>query len=219
MSRDLLGPTYDDLVGVLADLDEAASWTPTGCVGWSVRDLTFHLLEDARRGLVALHSPAEGPPDTDRVDYWAAWGSDAAADARGRRFGRVLASMFGDWDQLRDLHAGTVRALLHAVATSDERAVVTTQGHTLTVADLLSTLRVEATIHHLDLIAHLPGRPGPAADALAEARTVLSGVAGSDFPSGWDDTRVVLLGTGRAEPSAQEARSLGALGRALPLFS
>ena len=37
--------------------------------------------------------------------------------------------------------------------------MVSTQGHALTVDDLASTLVVEATLHHLDLVRHLPGAP------------------------------------------------------------
>jgi hypothetical protein len=46
---------------------------------------------------------------------------------------------------------------------------VKTQGWVLTVADLLSTLTVEAAVHHLDLVLRLD-RPGPAAAPLAEVR-------------------------------------------------
>lgn len=52
---------YQDVIAFAGALDEAASWQPTGCSGWAVRDLIFHLLGDSRRALVALASePAVG---------------------------------------------------------------------------------------------------------------------------------------------------------------
>jgi hypothetical protein len=69
----LLTTAYRDLSGVLGSLSDAEAWEPTGCAGWSVVDLGFHLLSDARRCLVALNTPADGPADTDAVDYWRAW--------------------------------------------------------------------------------------------------------------------------------------------------
>jgi hypothetical protein len=46
----------------MPDLDEDVGWQTTRCTGWTVRDLAFHLLEDARRALVALHTPANSAP-------------------------------------------------------------------------------------------------------------------------------------------------------------
>src|SRR5215218_3601973 len=75
---DLAGETYRGLVTVVSGLDDEQGWAPTDCAGWCVRDLVAHLLDDVRRGLVALGTPAGGPPDTDRIRYWATWrpGSD-----------------------------------------------------------------------------------------------------------------------------------------------
>jgi hypothetical protein len=58
---------------VLSALTVAEGFEPTGCAGWTPVDLGFHLLSDARRALVALHTPAAGPADTTAVDYWTAW--------------------------------------------------------------------------------------------------------------------------------------------------
>ena len=57
------------------------------------------------------------------------------------------------------------------------------RGGSLTVADLLSTLTVEAAVHHLDLVLRLD-RPGPAAEPLAEVRRVLEGLLGRPLPAG-----------------------------------
>jgi hypothetical protein len=126
--------------------------------------------------------------------------------------------MFLDWDQLRELHAETAAAVVHASLT-DPTTVVETQGHALLVDDLLRTLAVEAAIHHLDVVAHLPELRGPSEPGLGEARRVLDGLAGTPFPAEWDDARVVLLGTGRATPDAKEILRLGPVAQQLPLFS
>lgn len=68
--HDLLRTAYDDLAAALARVDDEQSWAPTGCLGWSVRDLTRHCAADARRALVALHTPADRDADTDSVSYW-----------------------------------------------------------------------------------------------------------------------------------------------------
>ena len=61
--------------------------------------------------------------------------------------------------------------------------LVRTQGRILTVADLLSTLSVEAAVHHLDLVLRLD-RPGPSAEPLAEVRRVLEGLLGARCRTG-----------------------------------
>jgi hypothetical protein len=68
--HDALRRAYGDLAHIAEGLDEMASWQPTRCAGWAVRDLVFHLLGDAQRALVALASPAAGPADRDAVTYW-----------------------------------------------------------------------------------------------------------------------------------------------------
>jgi hypothetical protein len=216
---DLLGTTYAAVVDVLRSVDDDASWRPTGCRGWAVRDLTYHCVSDAQRALVALHSPTDEEPDLDAVGYWADWGSDPAGDANGRRHTRVLGSMFGVWQQLRDLHAETAVAVVHAARGADPDQRVRTQGHVLRVADLLSTLAVEATIHHLDLVADLSGRPGPSAAGLAEVRRVLDALLGLESTPDWPDERYVLVATGRTAPSAAERDVLGTAADRLPVFT
>ncbi len=214
---DLLATAYDDLVSLLAQVDDEHSWTATGCLGWSVRDLTFHCLADARRGLVALHTPSERPPSTDSVGYWGSWGVPEDDDT-GRRMGRMQTGAFETWDELRDAHAEGARAAVHAARAADPTAVVATQGHAITADDLLRTLAVEAAIHHLDLVAHLH-LPGPSADPLSEVRAVLDALAPVAFPDDWTDRDVVLVGTGRAHLTPALRTALGPLADALPLFA
>jgi hypothetical protein len=141
----LLRDAYEAFAGVVAGLGDEESWRPTGCTGWAVRDLVFHCLSDAQRGLVALHTPAAGPVDRDAVTYWRDWRPDSVGAANGRRWVRVSAGMFLDFSQLRDLYQETVAATVTAAAAADPARPVGTQGHVLTTADLLATLAVEAS--------------------------------------------------------------------------
>lgn len=87
----------------------------------------------------------------------------------------------------------------------------------LTVADYLSAYVLEWTLHHLDLIAHLPAAPPPPAETLAAARTALERIAGAPFPASLPDRDTLLVGTGRRVPTAAERAALGPLAAGLPL--
>jgi hypothetical protein len=91
----LLTTAYRDLSAVLSSLSVDEGWEPTGCAGWSPVDLGFHLLSDARRALVALNTPADGPVDTDAVSYWTAWRPPAPGDEEELWSTRVAASVHG----------------------------------------------------------------------------------------------------------------------------
>ena len=202
-----LHAAYAALAGVVTGLGDDERWTETGCPGWVVRDLVFHLRSDCLRALVALHTPAAGPADCDAVAYWRQWGSDPDTDEEILRGTRVEASPY-PWPVLRRLYGEAAHAALHALAATAPAAVVGTQGHALTVADLASTLAVEATLHHVDLVRHLPGAAGPTPEGLAEVRRVTEALLELDLPA-WTDERVALVATGRAEPTPQERGDLG----------
>jgi hypothetical protein len=215
----LLEESYGAFVGVLSQVADEQSWNPTGCEGWSVRDLAYHHLLDAQRALVALHTPALPPADRDAVSYWQDWAPDPVGSTNHRRFVRVVASMFSQWDQLRGVHAQTCLAVVDAARSVVPERLVGTQGHVLAAGDLLSTLCVEATIHHLDLVTDLPGAPGPVPAGLTEVRRVLDGLVGEPVATSWGDERYVRVATGRARPSEEELRELGPLTERFPLFS
>ncbi len=210
--------SYSAFGRVVRALDEDQSWTGTACQGWAVRDLTHHCLVDAQRALVALHSPSSRPADRDAVSYWRDWAPNGQGAAQGRRFSRVGASMFLNWGQLRDLYLETAAAVIDAAVSTSAQNAVGTQGHVLTADDLMRTLCVEATIHHLDLVVDLPGRAGPAASALGEVRRVLDGLVGQQVATGWADERYARVATGRVRLTAEEASELGPLAHRFPLF-
>ncbi|MEU3294656.1 maleylpyruvate isomerase N-terminal domain-containing protein [Streptomyces longwoodensis] len=214
-----LRAAYQGFAAVVGGLGDEESWAPSGCTGWAVRDLVFHCVGDARRALVALHTPAEGPPDRDAVTYWRDWGDDPVGAADGRRFDRVAASMFLDFRQLRALYLETAAATVRATAATPSDRCVATQGHVLTVGDLMATLAVEAAVHHLDLVVHLPDAPRPAPAALTTVRATLDGLLGRPAPVEWTDEHYARVGTGRAPLTDAERAALGADADRFPLFS
>jgi uncharacterized protein (TIGR03083 family) len=211
-----LADTYGALADAVAAVDDDAAWSPTGCAGWCVRDLVHHLHADATRALVAVHSPAAGTADCDSVAYWRGWGVDSQRDELTRRATRIESGT-RSWQDLRSSYLEAAAAAGRAVAGADPAAVVTTQGHALSVGDLASTLAVEATLHHLDLGAHLP-LPPPSAPGLAEVRRVVEALLEQPLP-GWSDERVALVVTGRAAPTPAESGDLGPAADRLPVFS
>ena len=215
-SIDRLTEAYRPLITFADTVDEAQGWTPTRLPGWTVRDLIFHLTSDAQRALVALATPANGPPDTDAVSYWTAWQPNTAGAQSGLRGTRIMASAWSSVRGPADLYAETARAVLTAAARSDVEEEVETQGRTLTVASLLHTLAVEAAVHHLDLGPVLPDPP--ATVVLGAVRQVLDGLLGSPAPAGWDDARYARTGTGRLPLTADERAEIGDLAARFPLF-
>ncbi|RST05237.1 hypothetical protein E2C00_16370 [Streptomyces sp. WAC05374] len=218
----VVGAAYRAFMAAVRELDDERSWAPTGCAGWAARDLVFHCLTDAQRALNALHSPTGEAPDRDAVSYWADWRQQDATGreraAQGRRFARTVAGMFLCFGQLRELYLETAAAVLHAAGQADPRQPVVTQGHVLRAGELLRTLAVEATVHHLDLRVHLPALPGPSAEGLAEVRRTLDGLLGRPVPLPWDDAHYARAATGRAPVTAAERAALGPDAARLPLF-
>ncbi|MFI2619545.1 maleylpyruvate isomerase N-terminal domain-containing protein [Streptomyces sp. NPDC018584] len=214
-----LKSAYEAIASVVTSLGEEDSWLPTGCVGWAVRDLVFHCLGDAQRGLVALHTPADGPADRDAITYWATLQPGTAGAASEQRHARVAASMFPEFEELRELYLATTAAAVTAAERSDAQQLISTQGHVLTADDLMATLAVEATIHHLDLVAHLPApAPGPGAAGLACVRGTIDGLLGRPAPENWSDEHYALVATGRLPLTAAERHGLGADAARFPLF-
>jgi hypothetical protein len=213
----LLHTAYGDLSAVLASLTVAEGWEPTGCAGWTPVDLGFHLLSDARRALVALNTPVDGPADTTAVDYWTAWRPPEPGDEEELWSTRVAASVHGGLRGIAGRYAETSAAAVVAAGRVGMEDLVGTQGRVLTVADFLSTLIVEAAVHHLDLVVRLD-RPGPAAEPLAEVRRVLEGLLGAPLPASWDDVTAARRGTGREPLTAADRAELGDRAGAFPLF-
>jgi hypothetical protein len=213
----LLRTACSDLSGVLEALTAEEGWRPTGCTGWSAVDLALHLVNDAHRALVALATPAEGPPVVDAIDYWRSDTPPSGEDADDLVAVRVAAAVQGGIAPLARRYAAASAAVVVAAGRVPEGGLVANQGAPMTLPDLLSTLTVEATVHHVDLVRHLD-RAGPAAGPLAEARRVFEGLFGRPFPAGWDDSTAVLRAAGREPLSAATRAELGADAARLPLL-
>src|SRR3954467_3800062 len=110
----LLSRAYRDLSAVLSSLTVEEGFEPTGCAGWTPVDLGFHLLSDARRALVALATPADGPADTDAIDYWRAWRPPEPGDDEELWSTRVAASVHGGLTGIAGRYAETSAAVVVA---------------------------------------------------------------------------------------------------------
>lgn len=208
---------YGDLSRHVQSVSEEEAWLPTGCMGWAVRDLIFHLHADAQRGLVALATTTDASPDRDAVTYWATAPTGDDAEFGELRATRSLASTHSLSALKRDYSVMSQAAVMLAQR-SDPAAALRTQGLVLSVDDLITTLVVEAAVHHLDLVAHLP-RPGPAVEPLALVRETLDGLLGAPEPVGWDDTTYALAATGRRPLTQAERDALGPEASRFPLLS
>jgi uncharacterized protein (TIGR03083 family) len=199
-------------------LDEDELARPSRCRGWSRADLLFHMLLDAQRALVTFATPAAGEPDVDFISYWTPFRPGAEGYAAHARFVRRVASSYRSDLVIAKLWAETAAAAAHAAATLPADVKVATQGHVLLAGDFLATLAVEATIHHLDLLAGDERLSGPSGPGLAVTRETLDGALGEPVPVGWDDVDYALKATGRVELTAGDRAGLGILAARFPLL-
>jgi uncharacterized protein (TIGR03083 family) len=223
-AEDVLAGAYGKISEVAGSLTEASALLPSRCAGWTVLDVLYHQLLDARRALVTFASPSPDPPDTDYVTYWrpyspasghpAALGSSGAA--RHARHVRIAASAYTP-EMLASEWRETSAAAIRAARASPYQALAT-QGHRLPTADFTATLAVEAAIHYLDMTVALAAAPEPDPASLALVRQVLDQLAGSPLPASWDDATCALKGTGRLPISPADRSALGPAAAKLPLF-
>ncbi|MEV7544911.1 maleylpyruvate isomerase N-terminal domain-containing protein [Streptomyces sp. NPDC089915] len=213
---DLFSRSWTALLAAVAGLPDEDFERPSGCAGWLVRDLVCHLVIDAQDVLITLVTPAGAEPTVNATTYWKLVDPPTGEDPLDALVPR-LAAAYGEPRWLR-FHLDDVGpAAGRAAALADPAARVGTQGEVLTVADYLSAYVMEWTLHHLDLIAHLPSAPPPPAETLAAARTALERIAGAPFPAALPDRDALLVGTGRRTPTDGERAALGDLAARLPL--
>jgi hypothetical protein len=201
-------------VAALADEDFAR---PSGCAGWLVRDLVCHLVIDAQDVLITLVTPADTEPTRNAVTYWQVTDTPPTGDdPLDALIVRLAAAYQEPW--LLKFHLDDVgSAAGRAAELADPDLRVSTQDQVLTAGDYLAAYVLEWTLHHLDLIAHLPGAAKPPAEGLAGARALLERIAGAVFPASWSDVDALLVGTGRRAPTDAERAELGELAGRLPL--
>ncbi|MFD0356185.1 maleylpyruvate isomerase N-terminal domain-containing protein [Streptomyces sp. NPDC127110] len=217
---DLFSLSWAALRAAVAGLADEDFGQPSGCRGWLVRDLVCHLVIDAQDVLITLATPSDAEPTRDAAGYWEVGGAPDGQDPLDALTVR-LAAAYGE-PRLLKFHLDDVgSAAGRAGALADPTARVGTRDQVLTAGDYLSAYVLEWTLHHLDLVAHLPHAPRPPAEALAGARALLERIAGAALPARFTDEDALLVGTGRRAPTPAEAAALsepGELGARVPLL-
>ncbi|PZT70686.1 maleylpyruvate isomerase [Streptomyces sp. SW4] len=215
-SVELFSCSWSALRTAVAELADEDFARPSGCAGWLVRDLVCHLVVDAQDVLITLVTPSDAEPTRDAVTYWNVGRTPPAGDDPLDALTVRLAAAYEDPGLLR-FHLDDVgSAAGRAARLVDPDLRVGTQGQVLTAGDYLSAYVLEWTLHHLDLIAHLPGTAGPPSQGLGHSRALLERIARAAFPASFSDTDALLVGTGRRVPTAAERAELGALAARLP---
>ncbi|MGR6914180.1 maleylpyruvate isomerase N-terminal domain-containing protein [[Actinomadura] parvosata] len=213
---DLFSQSWAALRAAVAELPDEDFERPSGCAGWLIRDLACHLVIDAQDVLITLATPEDREPTRDAVTYWDLVEPPTGDDPLDALTVRLAAAY--QEPRLLKFHLDDVgSAAGRAAELADPAARVGTKEQVLTVGDYLSAYVLEWTLHHLDLIAHLPGVAGPSAEALAHSRATLEKLAGAAFPASFADADALLVGTGRREATEQERAGLGELAGRLPL--
>ncbi|MCC8338067.1 maleylpyruvate isomerase N-terminal domain-containing protein [Streptomyces sp. R1] len=207
--------SWSALLAAVAGLSDEDFARPSGCTGWLVRDLVCHLVIDAQDVLITLATPSAGEPTRDAVTYWRVVEPPTGDDPLDALTVRLAAAY--EQPGLLKFHLDDVgSAAGRAAALADPAGRVGTQGQVLAAGDYLSAYVLEWTLHHLDLIAHVPGAVGPPAEGLGRSRELLEGVVAATFPASFTDRDALLIGTGRRAPTAAETAALGALAARLP---
>ncbi|MEU1736958.1 maleylpyruvate isomerase N-terminal domain-containing protein [Streptosporangium sp. NPDC020145] len=213
---DLFSHTWSALRTAVADLPDEDFARPSGCAGWLVRDLVCHLVIDAQDVLITLVTPVDSEPTRDAVTYWNVAAEPPTGDDPLDALIVRLAAAYQEPELLK-FHLDDVgSAAGRAAGLADPDRRVGTQGQVLTAGDYLSAYVLEWTLHHLDLVAHLPHVAGPPAEGLARTREMLEEIAGAAFPASFSDEDALLVGTGRRAPTDGEKDDLGELAARLP---
>ncbi|MEV4758379.1 maleylpyruvate isomerase N-terminal domain-containing protein [Micromonospora sp. NPDC049559] len=213
---DLFSRSWAALRAAVAGLPDRDFARPSGCAGWLVRDLVCHLVIDAQDVLITLATPVDAEPTRDAVTYWEVVEAPTGDDPLDALTVRLAAAYEEPW--LLRFHLDDVgSAAGRAAGLVDPGLRVGTRGQVLTAGDYLSAYVLEWTLHHLDLIAHLPDVAGPPPEGLSRSRAMLEEIAGAAFPAPLSDEDALLVGTGRRAPTAAERAGLGELAARLPL--
>ncbi|MEV8615296.1 maleylpyruvate isomerase N-terminal domain-containing protein [Amycolatopsis sp. NPDC051373] len=198
---DLFPRAWGALQEAVHSLDYAQWVSPSGCAGWLVQDLVFHLVIGAQDILITLVTTTDAPATRDAVTYWEPGSPGDGTDAESA-FVRRGASAYSGPKSLLHHFDDLAVAAGKAAAAADPATRVETRDEVLTVADFLTTYVVEATLHHLDLTLHLSDVDGPPASTLAATRAIMEGVVGRPLPSE-DDREALLFATGRLPAPAE----------------
>lgn len=207
---------WKSLLDTAQRIPEQDFTAPSGCAGWLVRDLLCHLVIDAQDVLITLATPSSEKPTRDAATYWEVSHSPPTGhdplDALVVRLAAAYEQPRLLKHHLDDVGSAAGRAARHATP----QLRVSTRGEVLTATDYLDAYVLEATLHHLDLTAHVPAVSGPPAQALAASRQLFERITGAAFPTSMPDGAVLTVGTGRRAATASERDALGSLSERLP---
>lgn len=210
--------SWTALRAAVAELSDEDFGRPSGCAGWLVRDLVCHLIIDAQDVLITLVTPTDKEPTRDATTYWDIAETPPTGDDPLDALIVRLAAAYRQ-PRLLELHFDDVgSAAGRAAALADPAIVVSTRDQALTIGDYLTAYILESTLHHLDLIAHLPDATRPPDRGLARSRALLEEITGAAFPASFSDTDALLIGTGRRAPTDSEQTELGELAGKVPLI-
>lgn len=183
-----------------------------------MRDLVCHLVIDAQDVLITLVTPAGIEPTHNAISYWDVTETPPTGDDPLDALIVRLATAY-EQPRLLKLHLDDVgSAAGRAAELVDPDLRVRTQNKVLTAGDYLAAYVLEWTLHHLDLIKHLPDTAQPPAECLARSREMLEEIAGVTFAASLSDKDALLVGTGRRAPTDTEKAKLGELGMQSPLI-
>lgn len=108
--------------------------------------------------LITLVTPADTEPTVNAVTYWQLVETPTGEDPLHALIPR-LAAAYGEPKWLKCHFDDVGLAAGRAAELADPAARVSTRGEVLSVGDFLHAYVLERTLHHLDLIAHLPSAP------------------------------------------------------------
>ncbi len=215
---DLFSRSWLALRTAVAALPDEDFARPSGCTGWLVRDLVCHLIIDAQDVLITLVTPAETEPTRNAVTYWDVAEAPPTGDDPLDALIVRLAAAYEE-PRLLKFHLDDLgSAAGRAAELADPAGRVSTRDQVIAVGDYLSAYVLEWTLHHLDLIAHLPDAAEPPADGLARSREMLQEIAAAAFPESFSAKDALLVGTGRRAPTGAEKAELGELAARIPFI-
>ena len=209
---------YRQVTGAVNQLAAPDFRRPTLADGWCVNDLLFHLLLDAQRALVAFATPSAGAPDVDAVTYWHRRTEVEEDDTAHARYVRLSAAAYRAPAGLVQQWTETSEAALRAASAADPVGSVATQSHVLAVVDFVGTLVVEATIHYVDLAAHLLAAAPADPAGLSVVRRTMEALLQAPLPSSWSDLECALKGSGRQLLDAKDRQELDDAASRFPLI-
>jgi hypothetical protein len=209
-------PAWTALRTAVAELRDEDFARPSGSAGWLVRDLVCHLVIDAQDVLITLATPADTQPTRDAVTYWNLAETLPTGDDPLDALTVRLAAAYGQPWLLRHHLDDVGSAAGRAAELADPGLRVSTRDEVLTAGDYLHAYVLEWTLHHLDLVAHLPHVAGPPAAGLAQSRDLLEKICEAAFPGSFADLDALLLATGRRAPTDEEQAEMGELAARLP---